>query len=157
MSLTKKNSHTKIRCLLLVRRLTREINLTWLSTLSRRKWTTLSLNTKWLASLVTTWVFNLLTKMMSFVFFMRRVISKKIFWRMENKKSDKKKRKLEWSILSLKRDKDNLKLLRNKFHTFLNLLKKSSVSKDNLMTKKRKLIFYQLNLKIQRSIQKRES
>ena len=50
---------------------------------------------RWHVNLETIWVFNSLTKTMNCVFFMKRVIFRKTFSKMESKKLDKRKKKSE--------------------------------------------------------------
>ena len=81
-----KNSLTRTKWALSAKKSMREINLTWLLTLCKKKWTTWFSITRWPVSLEITWVFNWLIKTMSCVFFTRRAISKRISSKMESKK-----------------------------------------------------------------------
>lgn len=76
---------------------------------------------------------------------------------MESRRSDKKKRRLEWIISSLRRGKDNSKSSGNRFQKYLNSQKRSSMSKINLITKRKRLRCSQVSLKTLKSILRKES
>lgn len=112
---TRTSSFTKTGWASSVKKLTKVTSWTWSSTPYRKRWTIWFSNMKWLVSLETTWVSNWLIKMMSFVSFTKRATSKRTFWKTVSKKSDKRKRRSEWSTWNLKRDRDNLSLSGSKF------------------------------------------
>jgi hypothetical protein len=94
---------------------------------------------RWPVKAEITWVSNLLIGMMNSVSYMRNLISKKIYSRMESKRLDRRRKKSEWSTLSSRRDRDNLKSSENKFLKCQNWLKQLLISKRGLIERRREL------------------
>lgn len=154
---TKKSSSTRTKCPSSVRKSMKVTSSTWSSTVFRKRWTLWSSSTRWHVSQETTRVSNSLTKMTSFVFFMRSQTSMRIFWRLESKLSDRRKKRSECTILNWKRDKGNYRLFESKFLKCQTWLLKSISSRWSLISKRKRLVSSLSNSKIQRDIPRRES